>query len=176
MPRSWQAQMNVAALPGGKQQPFYNVLPDTRSRPGGGPTYVAQCNIAALEAAAGANMLKEGDVGVRHPDLGKYFIGRVRPHLSRVCRGPGQTTTSSRLQTVNHYLYVPNGTLRLMYPDDFDEREPFTTESELLLRGLERRHGVLQEGAPVLETLGEFVEQDQKTENMTVHSVHENEK
>ena len=121
-------------------------------------------------------MLKEGDVGVRHPDLGKYFIGRVRPHLSRVCRGPGQTTTSSRLQTVNHYLYVPNGTLRLMYPDDFDEREPFTTESELLLRGLERRHGVLQEGAPVLETLGEFVEQDQKTENMTVHSVHENEK
>ena len=61
----------------------------------------------------------------------------------------------------------------LMYPDDFDETEPFTTESELLLRGLERRHGVLQEGAPVLETLGEFVEQDQKTENMTVHSVHE---
>ena len=46
-----------------------------------------------------------------------------------------------------------------MYPDDFDVMEPFTTESEVLVRDLEGRHAVPQEQAPRLETLGEFLQQ-----------------
>lgn len=39
---AWIEQMRVDMLPGGREQPFYSVLVDTRDRPGAQTTYVAQ--------------------------------------------------------------------------------------------------------------------------------------
>lgn len=44
-PREWKEAMKVDLLTEGPNQPFYHVLVDTRDRPGGMSTYVAQENL-----------------------------------------------------------------------------------------------------------------------------------
>jgi len=44
----WILQMGVDQLPGGRHQPFYNVLVDVRDRPGAQTTYAAQENLQVL--------------------------------------------------------------------------------------------------------------------------------
>eukprot|EP01116_Phalansterium_solitarium_P025115 TRINITY_DN9464_c0_g1_i1.p1 TRINITY_DN9464_c0_g1~~TRINITY_DN9464_c0_g1_i1.p1 ORF type:complete len:241 (+),score=92.85 TRINITY_DN9464_c0_g1_i1:562-1284(+) len=62
MSEEWIETMSVRSLPLGEDQPFYNVLVDTRDR-SQQATYVAQEHI---------NVLQRGTT-VHHPDIGKYF-------------------------------------------------------------------------------------------------------
>ncbi|WPT15159.1 F-box only protein 21 [Picochlorum sp. SENEW3] len=61
--RSWVSMMNVAALERGLNQPFYHVLVDSRDRPGGQTTYVAEENIMIRPWCE-----------ISHPLVDKYFI------------------------------------------------------------------------------------------------------
>lgn len=47
----WKAQMGVTNLPGGEAQPFYHCLVDSRDRPGGQVTLVAEENMEPSDAA-----------------------------------------------------------------------------------------------------------------------------
>eukprot|EP00245_Coleochaete_scutata_P009890 TRINITY_DN335_c0_g1_i1.p1 TRINITY_DN335_c0_g1~~TRINITY_DN335_c0_g1_i1.p1 ORF type:complete len:324 (+),score=54.17 TRINITY_DN335_c0_g1_i1:381-1352(+) len=64
-PDEWQQAMKIDLLPEGRQQPFYHVLVDTRDRPGGMSTYVAQENI----------VIQKGARPVLHPWIDKFFVG-----------------------------------------------------------------------------------------------------
>lgn len=71
----WQRQMGVDGLPGGRQQPFYNIQADD-----GTARYVAECNIVPLEemVTAEGNMtgpLRPFTKLLRARGLGKYFRG-----------------------------------------------------------------------------------------------------
>lgn len=64
-PREWKAAMKVDLLADGPNQPFYHVLVDTRDRPGGMSTYVAQENLEVqLQPSP-----------VLHPWVPKFFLG-----------------------------------------------------------------------------------------------------
>jgi len=60
-PREWQEAMKIDLLSEGANQPFYHVLVDTRDRPGGMSTYVAQENL----------MVQQDPMPVLHPWLPK---------------------------------------------------------------------------------------------------------
>lgn len=60
---SWVSMMNVGALERGPDQPFYHVLVDSRDRPGGQTTYVAEENIMIRPWCE-----------ISHPLINKYFI------------------------------------------------------------------------------------------------------
>lgn len=67
-PREWKEAMKVDLLTEGPNQPFYHVLVDTRDRPGGMSTYVAQENLRREVAPR----------PVVHP-----WVQKVRPGLTR---------------------------------------------------------------------------------------------
>lgn len=64
-PSEWQEAMKIELLARGQHQPFYHILVDTRDRPGGMSTYVAQENLTVP---------KEGKP-VLHPWITKFFNG-----------------------------------------------------------------------------------------------------
>ncbi|GBG65262.1 hypothetical protein CBR_g50304 [Chara braunii] len=64
-PEDWQEAMKIDMLPEGRQQPFYHILVDTRDRPGGMSTYVAEESIA----------LQPTPRPVLHPWVSKFFVG-----------------------------------------------------------------------------------------------------
>eukprot|EP00271_Cylindrocystis_brebissonii_P003082 TRINITY_DN13826_c0_g1_i1.p1 TRINITY_DN13826_c0_g1~~TRINITY_DN13826_c0_g1_i1.p1 ORF type:complete len:309 (-),score=27.91 TRINITY_DN13826_c0_g1_i1:793-1719(-) len=64
-PKDWQEAMKIDLLPEGREQPFYHVLVDTRDRPGGMSTYVAQENM----------VLHKRGRPVLHPWIPKFFVG-----------------------------------------------------------------------------------------------------
>eukprot|EP00475_Leptophrys_vorax_P009190 TRINITY_DN16065_c0_g1_i1.p1 TRINITY_DN16065_c0_g1~~TRINITY_DN16065_c0_g1_i1.p1 ORF type:complete len:291 (-),score=-2.18 TRINITY_DN16065_c0_g1_i1:69-860(-) len=64
-PTGWQEAMKVDLLSNGRSQPFYHVLVDTRDRPGGVSTYVAQENLVPQTDGS----------PVIHPWIPKFFVG-----------------------------------------------------------------------------------------------------
>eukprot|EP00850_Spirogloea_muscicola_P005345 SM000024S07807 [mRNA] locus=s24:642022:643937:+ [translate_table: standard] len=64
-PQEWQEAMKIDALPKGPNQPFYHILVDTRDRPGGMSTYVAQENI----------VIQKTNRPVMHPWITRFFVG-----------------------------------------------------------------------------------------------------
>ena len=66
-PQDWQEAMKIELLPEGREQPFYHILVDTRDRPGGMSTYVAQENM----------VLHKMERPVAHPWIPKVSFGRL---------------------------------------------------------------------------------------------------
>lgn len=64
-PNEWKEAMKVDSLPEGREQPFYHVLVDSRDRPGGVSTYVAQENLALHRLGR----------SVLHSWIPKFFVG-----------------------------------------------------------------------------------------------------
>jgi len=62
----WVEQMGVERLPGGRNQPFYHVLVDTRDRPGEQATYVAEENVQLPDGGATVD-------AVEHPLVERYL-------------------------------------------------------------------------------------------------------
>jgi len=60
---AWRVSMNVEALERGTAQPFYHVLVDSRDRPGGQTTYVAEENIMIRPWCE-----------IVHPLVQRYFV------------------------------------------------------------------------------------------------------
>ncbi|KAK9903275.1 hypothetical protein WJX75_001714 [Coccomyxa subellipsoidea] len=89
----WIAQMNVDALPGGRNQPFYHVLVDIGSRPNQS-TYVAQENINRYADMPIARAVHPE--AINHPEVGRYFEG-LKLLATR---------------------YTPKAYLHFRYPDD----------------------------------------------------------
>jgi F-box protein 21 len=87
----WMQTMNIDGLPGGRRQPFYNVLVDSHFRPDQS-TYVAQENIEVCHRGQGED---DESFLVLHSEIGEHFDG-IEEGASR---------------------YTPNAYRRMLYPE-----------------------------------------------------------